>query len=260
MITIGSLFSGACDGIALGLEWAGLGPVLWHAESDPWRRKVLARHRPNARIFHDVREIWTTQLDVPPVDMLVGGFPCVGFSNAGKRKGFDDERSALWSEFARLLGDLRPALAFVENTAAATVRGWLRVLGDLTELGFDAEWISLRGTDVGWPVARERVFLLACTGQVGRQKLRETHDVDGGDASGDIAHDRVRSVLRQDPTMEMHCKPGLPSTIVLNPAFVETLMGFPIGWSALEPSETPHPPSWSSRPSVDSDDGTEGER
>lgn len=197
MITIGSLFSGACDGIALGLEWAGLGPVLWHAESDPWRRAVLARRRPGVRIFDDVRAIHTTELDVPWVDMICGGFPCTGMSGMGKREGFADERSALWSEFARLLGDVRPHLACVENTAAATVRGWLRVVGDLTELGFDAEWCTLRGTDVGWPVGRERVFLLACSGEVGRSLLRTSHDNDRGDASGDVAH--RRGALRPPP-------------------------------------------------------------
>lgn len=185
-LRIGSLFSGACDGIALGLSWVGLGPVVWHAELDPCRRTVLARHWPAAAQLDDVRAVGLGLA----ADVVVGGFPCTGMSGMGKRKGFEDDRSALWSEFARVLGDLRPPLAFVENTAAATLRGWLRVLGDLTEIGFDAEWLCLRGTDVGWPVGRERVFLLACAGEVGRALLREAHDLDGGDAPGHLAHRR----------------------------------------------------------------------
>ncbi len=194
VITTGSLFSGACDGIALGLEWVGVGPLVWHAESDPWRRRVLERHWPpvdrwpHATMFDDVRAV--TKDAAPWSSLVCGGFPCLGFSSAGKRRGFDDERSALWSEFARVLGELRPLVAFVENTAAATVRGWVRVLGDLADLGFDAEWICLRGTDVGWPVRRERVFLLACAGEVGRAKLRAAHMLDGGDALWDLAHRR----------------------------------------------------------------------
>lgn len=188
MITIGSLFSGACDGIALGLQWLGLGPVLWHAESDPWRRRVLARHWPDAILYDDVRHVGTSEIHVPVVDLVCGGFPCTGMSQMGKRKGFDDDRSALWSEFSRILGDLRPSLAVVENTAAATLRGWLRVVADLTELGFDTEWLSLRGTDVGYPVGRERVFLLASSGEIGREKLRAAHDDDRGDAPGQLAH------------------------------------------------------------------------
>jgi len=188
------MFSGGCDGIMLGLQWVGLGPLTWHAESDARRRLVLARHwpplerHPYAKIFDDVRAV--TADTAPWASMICGGFPCTGFSNAGKRKGFDDERSALWSEFVRVAGELRPLVAFVENTAAAVPRGWLRVLADLVELGFDAEWCTLRGTDVGWPVRRDRVFLLACAGEVGRAKLREAHDLDGCDAPGDLAHRR----------------------------------------------------------------------
>ncbi len=193
-ISTGSMFSGGCDGIALGLQWVGLGPLTWHAEFDPRRRAVLARHwppfdrHPHARMFEDVRAV--SRDTAPWSAMVCGGFPCTGMSNAGKREGFADERSALWSEFSRVLGELRPHLAFVENTAAATVRGWLRVLGDLAELGLDAEWCTVRGTDVGWPVRRDRVFLLACAGEVGRSKLRQAHDLDGGDAPWDLAHRR----------------------------------------------------------------------
>jgi site-specific DNA-cytosine methylase len=188
----GSLFTGRCDGIGLGLSWVGLGPLAWLAESDPWRREGAARAFPSARVYSDVRDVAVLPelRELERVDLVFGGFPCTGMSGMGKRKGFEDERSALWSEFARVLRVLRPALALVENTAAATVRGWLRVLGDLTELGFDAEWLCLRGTDVGWPVGRERVFLLACAGEVGREKLRAAHDLDGGDAPWDLAHRR----------------------------------------------------------------------
>jgi len=186
-IDTGSLFSGGCDGIALGLSWLGIGNVRWHAEQDEKRRRVLSRHWPAAQQYLDVRDV---KAGAPPVDLVFGGFPCVGFSSAGKRRGFDDERSALWSEFARVLGVLRPCLAFVENTAEATLRGWLRVVADLTAFGFDTEWCSLRGTDVGWPVGRDRVFLLASSGEVGREKLRAAHDLDGGDAPWDLAHRR----------------------------------------------------------------------
>jgi hypothetical protein len=67
--------------------------------------------------------------------------------------------------------------------------------------------------------------------------------------------DAVRAVLRQDPEMAPHCEPGLPTTVVINPEFVEALLGFPIGWSALDPSETVPCPSSSSKPSDDSETG-----
>jgi DNA (cytosine-5)-methyltransferase 1 len=156
-LTIGSLFSGV-GGLELGLEWAGLGPVLWQAESDPFCRSVLARHWPDATRYSDVRSI---DASTPRVDVLCGGFPCQDISDAGKRAGIDGERSGLWSEFARVIGLLRPRFVVVENVSALLGRGMGRVLGDLSELGYDAEWSTLRASDVGASHRRERVFVVA---------------------------------------------------------------------------------------------------
>lgn len=73
MLTIGSLFSGI-GGLEMGLERAGLGPVLWQAEREPYCLRVLARHWPDARRFNDVREV--TRGNAGHVDLVCGGFPC----------------------------------------------------------------------------------------------------------------------------------------------------------------------------------------
>ena len=155
-MTVGSLFTGI-GGLDLALEHFGH-RVIWQAESDGHARAVLAKHWPGVRCFEDVREIDATS---PPPDIICGGFPCQDISNAGKRVGIDGERSGLWSEFARIIRELRPRLVFVENVAALTVRGLDRVLGDLAALGFDAEWDVLRAADVGAPHLRARIFILA---------------------------------------------------------------------------------------------------
>lgn len=95
------------------------------------------------------------------VDLLTAGFPCQDISVAGRGAGLDGERSGLWSEVVRTLRDARPAFAFLENVAALTSRGLDRVLRDLAELGFDAEWSVLRASDVGAPHQRARIFILA---------------------------------------------------------------------------------------------------
>jgi len=75
MLTIGSLFSGI-GGLELGLERAGLGPVLWQVENDPFCQKVLAKHWPDATRFDDVRSLRGEVLkEVPSVDIICGGFP-----------------------------------------------------------------------------------------------------------------------------------------------------------------------------------------
>lgn len=154
---IGSLFSGI-GGLELGLEWAGVGHTVWQVERDAFCRKVLAKHWPAAQRFDDVREVGANNL--PPVDVICGGYPCQPFSVAGKQLGEKDERH-LWPEFARIVGELRPRFAVLENVAGHLALGFGRVLGDLAEIGYDAEWRVLTAREVGAPHLRPRVFVIA---------------------------------------------------------------------------------------------------
>jgi DNA (cytosine-5)-methyltransferase 1 len=169
-LTHGSLFSGI-GGFDLGFERAGIRTV-WQVEIDAYARRVLARHFPNATRFADIRDICGRQEPherhdcghlycVPWVDVLSGGFPCQDISNAGKRAGIDGERSGLWSEYARIIRELRPRYVVVENVAALLGRGMERVLGDLAACVYDAEWQSIRASDVGAPHRRERIWIVA---------------------------------------------------------------------------------------------------
>jgi site-specific DNA-cytosine methylase len=94
-------------------------------------------------------------------DICTGGFPCQDISHAGKRAGIDGKRSGLWREFARIIGLVRPRYVLVENVATLLVRGMGRVLGDLAEIGYDAEWEILPAAAFGAPHLRDRVFVLA---------------------------------------------------------------------------------------------------
>ncbi len=157
MLTIGSLFSGI-GGLELGLERAGLGPVLWQAEQDPYCRRVLAKHWPEAKRYDDVRDI---DENAERVDVICGGFPCQDISNAGKRAGMAGERSGLWREYARIVRELRPRFVVVENVSALLGRGFGDVLGDLAACGYDAQWDCIPAASVGAPHRRDRVFLVA---------------------------------------------------------------------------------------------------
>jgi DNA (cytosine-5)-methyltransferase 1 len=98
---------------------------------------------------------------VPYVDVLCGGFPCQDLSYAGKGAGIDGERSGLWSEYARLIRELRPRYVVVENVPALLGRGLGRVLGDLAACGYDAEWDCLPASAFGAPHRRDRVWVVA---------------------------------------------------------------------------------------------------
>jgi len=159
--TLGSLFAGI-GGIDLGFERAGF-ETVWQVEINPYCRKVLARHFPNAERFEDVRTVGKHNLR--PVDVIAGGFPCQDISNAGKRAGIEGELSGLWREIPRILSALRPKFALVENVAALLARGIERVLGDLAEIGYDAEWEVISAADIGADHERERLWLLAYPAQ-----------------------------------------------------------------------------------------------
>ncbi len=155
-LTIGSLFSGI-GGLELGLEWAGLGPVKWQVEIDPFCRSVLAKHWPDVEKHEDVRSV----RGLERVDLICGGFPCQDVSSAGKRRGLGGERSGLWTEYRRIVGELRPRVVVVENVASGK-RLWLPfVSADLAELGYRARAFSLSAADVGAPHLRRRIFVVA---------------------------------------------------------------------------------------------------
>lgn len=154
---VGSLFAGI-GGLELGLEWAGIGPVAWQVELDPWCRGVLARHWPAAARHADVRHVGAHNL--APVEVICGGFPCQDVSLAGKGAGLDGARSGLWVEFRRIVGELQPRVVVVENVPALVSRGLDRVAADLDGLGYRVEARIIAAADVGAPHRRERLFVL----------------------------------------------------------------------------------------------------
>jgi DNA (cytosine-5)-methyltransferase 1 len=95
------------------------------------------------------------------VDIVAGGFPCQDISCAGKGAGITGERSGLWSEMARIIGEVRPRYVFVENSPLLIRRGLTTVLGDLAQVGFNAQWCCVSAENVGAPHCRDRVWVFA---------------------------------------------------------------------------------------------------
>ena len=156
------LFSGI-GGFSLGLERAGMQTVAF-CEIEEYPRKVLAKHWPNVPIYDDVRTLTRERLEsdgLTGIDVICGGFPCQDISDAGKRAGINGSRSGLWREFARLIGELRPRYAIVENVSVLRSRGLDVVLGDLAALGYDAEWHCIPASYVGAPHQRDRIWIIA---------------------------------------------------------------------------------------------------
>ena len=166
----GSLFSGI-GGFDLGLERAGM-ECAWQVEIDPYATKVLKKHWPNVKQYKDVREVGKHNLE--PVDLICGGFPCQDLSAAGKRAGLrEGTKSGLWSEYSRIIGELRPKYVLVENVPGLLDNHAMgRVLGDLAEMRYDAEWDCLPACDFGAPFRRERIYILAIAdGKYGQERM-----------------------------------------------------------------------------------------
>ena len=104
------------------------------------------------------------------VQIVTGGFPCQDISAAGKGTGLDGERSGLWGEMARIICEVRPNYAFIENSPMLTIRGLDRVLCDLAKMGFDANWGVLGADDVGAKHKRDRIWIVAYTNDPKRRR------------------------------------------------------------------------------------------
>jgi len=163
------LFAGI-GGFALGAEWAGMKfDGHYFSEVDDYAIRVYRRRFPDAISLGDIRGI--AARDLPEGDWIIaGGFPCQDISVAGKGAGLDGKRSGLWFEYARIIGELRPRYAIMENVGALTHRGLDRVLGSLAEIGYDAEWQDIRASDVGAPHRRERIWIVAYPTSAGLQE------------------------------------------------------------------------------------------
>ena len=167
------LFSGI-GGFSLGLERSGGFKTVAFCEIEEYPQAVLRKHWPKVPIYDDIRTLTAERLatDGIAIDAICGGFPCQDISTAGKGAGIDGERSGLWKEYARLIGELRPRYAIVENVAALLGRGLGRVLGDLAAVGYDAEWHCISASAVGAPHERDRVWIVAYPSSEGLEGLR----------------------------------------------------------------------------------------
>jgi DNA (cytosine-5)-methyltransferase 1 len=222
MLRIGEL----CAGIgALGYAVTDVldAQVVWHAQYEPkdkhqYAARILAQRFPGVPNHGDIKLI--DYESVQPIDMLVAGFPCQSVSLAGRRLGMvEGTPSGLWREVARAINELKPELVFLENVRSLTsaradsgvepcawcvgdkrggvpLRALGAVLGDLADLGFDAEWQVVQASDVGAPHRRERVFVLAWTPRCSpgsRSATAEVADREPGEQRGGAAPGQAES-------------------------------------------------------------------
>ena len=166
-----ALFAGAGGGILGGklLGWRTICAV----ERDSYAASVLVARQnegilPPFPIWDDV-----CTFDGRPwrgiVDVVSGGFPCQDISAAGRGAGITGARSGLWGHMARIIGEVRPRFALVENSPLLVRRGLAVVLGDLAALGYDSRWGIVGADDAGAPHKRDRIWIVADANMPGLQ-------------------------------------------------------------------------------------------
>jgi len=164
----GSLFTGI-GGFEEGAARSGI-ETLWNCELEEHNRIILKKKYPNAKQYSDIK----TMFNPGYVDIISGGFPCQDISVAGKMEGISGERSGLWSENFRIIREVRPKYAIIENSPALLIRGFERILFDLSEIGYNAEWQCISNHAFGYPHKRERIYVIAYSHQIGLQSNLRT--------------------------------------------------------------------------------------
>jgi DNA (cytosine-5)-methyltransferase 1 len=208
---IGSLCTGY-GGLDMAVEAYFGAYTVWCAEYDKYASELIEENF--GYLNHgDISKIdWSS---VEPIDILTAGYPCQPFSEAGKRKGENDERH-IWPHIKEAIRVLRPRFIVLENVRGHLSLGFDRVLGDLTELGYDARWKVVRASEVGAPHNRARVFIVAYTRDEGWTDEWQTQELGRGSAS-------LVDLCMQEP-------PAALDRDKVNVKFVEYMMGLEPGW------------------------------
>ncbi|MBO3700195.1 DNA cytosine methyltransferase [Roseivirga sp. E12] len=167
------LFAGI-GGIRRGFEQASEGfnfetRCVFTSEWDKYAVKTYNANYPDEVIFGDITQV-ETQL-IPDHDILLAGFPCQPFSQAGKKQGFNDTRGTLFFDIERVLRSKLPQMFLLENVKQLVGhdkqdkrdrfgRTFSIILETLEDIGYKVYWKVLRARDFGLPQNRERVYIV----------------------------------------------------------------------------------------------------
>jgi len=174
------LFSGI-GGFSLGLQNTGGFETVAFCEIEPFCHKVLKKHWQDVPIYNDIKELnyGTLQADGIEPTVITGGFPCQDISVAGEQKGIIGERSSLWSEYARLIEDVRPTWAIIENVPTLRSKGLTLVLQNLSEIRYNAEWHCIPCSSIGGLHRRDRIWIIAYPMENSRCTLGQRSFIEG---------------------------------------------------------------------------------
>jgi DNA (cytosine-5)-methyltransferase 1 len=259
-----SLFSGI-GGFDIGFERAGF-EITFQCEINKFCQGILKRHWPEIPHHENIKELHAT--DIPRSEVWIGGFPCqdVSLARMGARAGLRGNRSGLFYDFARLIGEVRPRVVLLENVAGLLSshhgRDFGIVIGTLAEFGYSVGWRVLNSKNFGVPQSRQRIYIVGChrdidgPGQILFESERREGNVEEGESNGKTALSPFKTILGDlggdGPVFQSiayclyacsarHTGTDWSRTYVqypkrgqvrrLTPKECEGVMGFPAGWT-----------------------------
>ena len=157
-----SLFSGI-GGLDLGFEFAGC-ETIWANDFDKFAVETYKANINSHIVYGDIRLV---KQQIPPHDILIGGFPCQPFSTLGKLQGFDDERNrgTLFFEIMDILKTHDTKVVVLENVKNLLNhdkgKTFSRIQKELNDAGYDVNAKILNSQDYGIPQRRNRIFIVA---------------------------------------------------------------------------------------------------
>ena len=156
-----SLFAGA-GGMDLGFKNAGF-DVIWANDFDPDSVKTYKRNFGDHIVLGDIEKIRTNNMPDNP-DVVIGGFPCQGFSIANLGRSVDDSRNKLYKQMLRVIRAKKPKYFVAENVEGILTLGKgaviQKILKDFKSIGYKVDYKLLNAADYGVPQARKRVFII----------------------------------------------------------------------------------------------------
>ena len=234
---IGSLFTGY-GGLDIAVIAAYGGQIAWYSEIESAACTVLKQDYPEISNIGDITKVnWG---DVSPVDILTGGYPCQPFSNAGKRKGVNDERH-LWPHVVDSIDALRPTLVVLENVRGHLTLGFGDVLSDLYKLGYDVKWGVVRASDAGAPHGRARLFIVAHSHDARRGEHCRTIPIKSQFASAEYLSDIVADSHSDGHGKQLHARgmEGMEKKTTRNTSQLQRAWGEPdsrVHWGNYAPA------------------------
>lgn len=164
-----SLFSG-CGGLDLGFEQAGFERV-WANDFDKDAQAVFKLNLGEID-GRDIREVPAEE--IPDCDIVLAGFPCQPFSNAGNRKGVHDSRGMLYQECLRIVEAKKPKVFLFENVKGLMSSKYIDgrklvdvISSDLDEMGYDVTYEVINASDYGVPQNRQRLIMVGVRKELG---------------------------------------------------------------------------------------------